>query len=87
MTDHYENHSPSLVSPATGGANVAPSDDADLAQVTRAFYVGRGGDLSLRLVSGSQVVLAGVVGGTLLPLRAERVLATGTTAADIVALW
>ena len=85
--DRYENHSPSLVSPATDGANVAPSDGADLAQVTRALYVGQGGDLSLRLASGSEVVLAGVVGGTLLPVRAERVRATGTTAAGIVALW
>ena len=85
--DRYENHSNSLVSPATGGANVAPSDAADLAQVTRALYVGRGGDLSLRLASGSEVVLTGVVGGTLLPVRAERVRATGTTAAGIVALW
>ena len=52
--DRYENHSPSLVSPATDGANVAPSDGADLAQVTRALYVGQGGDLSLRLASGSE---------------------------------
>ncbi len=85
--DPYKDYSPSLVSPAAGGAGVAPSDDGDLAQVTRALYVGRGGDLSLRLASGSEVVLAGVVGGTLLPLRVERVLATGTTAEGIVALW
>ena len=85
--DRYEDHFPSLVSPATDGANVAPSDDADLAQVTRALYVGRGGDLSLRLASGGEVALAGVPGGALLPLRAARVLATGTTAGGIVALW
>lgn len=85
--DRYQDHSQSLVSPAIGGAAVTPSDGADLPQVARALYVGQGGDLRLRLASGDEVTLAAVPGGALLPLRARRVLAAGTTAASIVALW
>lgn len=85
--DRYEDHTSSLVSPATAGVAVLPSDTADLAQTSRALYVGQGGDLSLVLASGSAVTLLAVPSGALLPLRARRVHATGTTAAGVVALW
>ena len=85
--DRYEDFTPSLVSPAEDGATVVPSDGADLPQVTRALYVGQGGTLAVQLASGAQVALSGVPGGALLPLRARRVRATGTTASGIVALW
>lgn len=85
--DRYEDHASSLVSPAADGVAVTPSDTADLAQTSRALYVGQGGDLSLVLASGRAVTLQGVPAGALLPLRARRVQATGTTAAAVVALW
>ena len=85
--DRFENYANSLVSPACDGAEVAPSDGADLTQITRAIYVGEGGDLSLIFASGTPVTLRAVPGGTVLPLRATRVRATGTTATAIVALW
>ena len=85
--DRYEDFARSLIAPAEDGAAVTPADGADLAQVTRAIYVGQGGSVSVQLASGAQVALAGVPAGTLLPLRARRVRATGTTASGIVALW
>ena len=85
--DRYEDHASSLVSPATGGGAVTPSNTADLAQTSRALYVGQGGDLSLVLASGSSVTLQAVPTGALLPLRTRPVLATGTTASGVVALW
>ena len=85
--DFFEDYNTGLAAPAEGGAEVTPDDGADLAHVSRALYVGTGGSLRLTLKSGAVVTLAGVVSGTILPLRACRVWAGGTTAADIVALW
>ena len=87
MADFFENHVPGLSAPAADGAAVTPSDMADLPVTSRAIWVGAGGDLSVELAEGGVVVLPGVPGGVLLPLRARGVRATGTTAGGLVALW
>ena len=56
-------------------------------QVTRALYVGGGGDVAVRMRGGEAAVFTGVPGGTLLPVRVSRVLASGTTASGILGLW
>jgi hypothetical protein len=38
-------------------------------------------------MSGATTLFTGILAGTLLPVRATRVKATGTTATNIVALW
>lgn len=63
---------------------VVPSDTAAI--MATALYVGTGGNLVVEVVGGKQVTFAGVPGGTTLWLRARKVRATGTTAANIVAL-
>jgi hypothetical protein len=55
--------------------------------VTRALYVGGGGNLAVRLQDGTELTLANMPAGTLLPIRVTRILATGTTATEIVGLW
>lgn len=70
----------------TFGAAVTPSDSADLSDVTRGIYVGGAGDLTVAM-SGTNVTISGVTSGTFLPIRATRVLATGTTATKITAFW
>lgn len=87
MADIFEDHTLGLTSPAVSGASVVPNDSLPLTQVTRALYVGTGGDLAVELSSGMQVTLNAVSGGAIQPLRVRRVLATGTTAGGIVALW
>lgn len=87
MADIFEDHTLGLTSPAVSGASVTPSDSLPLSQVTRALYVGTAGDLAVELASGAQVTLAGVGGGAIQPLRVRRILATGTTASNLVALW
>ncbi|QQR35429.1 hypothetical protein JI749_13850 [Devosia oryziradicis] len=86
MPDQFSSHAPGLESPAAHGFAITPSDGADLADVTRAIYVGGSGSLSLTLLSGANVTLTGVAGGTLLPLRARAIKATGTTATSLVGL-
>lgn len=74
--------------PAVQLAAVTPSDTVDLSQVARALWVGTAGSVAV-IASGdsSAVTLAGVNGGTLLPIRVKRVLSTGTTAGSIVAVY
>ena len=86
MSDRFANHSSSLVSPAHDGFTVVPDDGLDLPETTRALYVGVGGDLCLVLAGGTEVVFANVAAGTVLPLRAARVKASGTTAGAMVGL-
>lgn len=89
--DAFERYTPGLDAPATGAAAVTPSDSADLAARPRAIYVGTGGDLAVTMLdatgAAANVVLPDVPDGALLPIRPTRVLAAGTTASGLVALW
>lgn len=85
MADIFSGHSNGLSSPAAQAATVTPNDGADLPTASRALYVGTAGNLSVVTVGGSTVTLVGASGW--MPVRAARVLATGTTASDIVAVW
>jgi hypothetical protein len=87
MTDTFKTFARSLTSPPENAAEIVPDDAADLPHVTRALYVGTGGDVALRMAGGAEVILRGVAGGSLIPLRVDRVRATGTTAAGLVGLW
>ena len=86
MNDTFRKHTRSLTSPPEHGAAIVPGD-ADLGHVTRALYVGGGGDVAVRLQDGTELVLANVPTGTLIPIRVTRVLATDTSATQIVGLW
>jgi hypothetical protein len=85
MADFFAKHTRSLTSPPEHAVAVTPADQ-DLAQVTRAVYVGVAGDLAVRMQDGGSVTFLGVPAGTLLPLRVSRVL-PATTAGGIVGLW
>lgn len=74
-----------LESPANNAGAVTPSDSVSLGFVSRALYIGTQGDLKVRTVGGDDVTFVGVQG--ILPVRVTHVLATGTDASDIVALW
>jgi hypothetical protein len=86
MSDSYSTHGTGLESPASHAFYVTPSDTADVAATTRAIYVGTGGDLAVTMLSGATITLHNLPGACLLPLRASRVLAPGTTAAQLVGL-
>lgn len=87
MIDEFSKYSRSLVSPPESAAPITPGDASDISHVTRALYVGQGGDLRVAMLGGETVTFANVPPGTLMPLRVTRVLATGTTASAILGLW
>ena len=68
--------------PALGSYVVTPSDDADLPEAIRAVTIGTAGTLAWRGTDGESYVTATLPPGTY-ALGADRILATGTTAADI----
>jgi len=83
----FANFADSPLAPALDCFEVTPSDGKDLPMVTKALYVGTGGDVVLRAAkSGTDVTFRNVPSGYILDVRTLAVRATGTTAADIVGL-
>lgn len=74
-----------LSAPVSSVAAVVPNDSTDLAYVTRALYVGVSGNVSC-VVGGTTVTFKNVPVGVL-PVRASRVMATSTTAQEMIAMW
>lgn len=83
MTDTFQSYTSSLESPAEYHYPITPNDSQDLPVRPRALRVGGQGSLVVRDVDGTDVTYA-VQAGEVLSLRAVRILATGTTASDIV---
>ena len=71
--------------PASGAAAVTPSDSTELN--CRALYVGTSGNVVVQMPNrDTAITFFGVLGGTILPVSARRVMAA-TTASNIVALY
>lgn len=86
MDDQFKSNTVGLSAPIIGAFSVSPNDSQDLAQMTRALYVGVTGDLSVVMKSGEAVTLVNVQAGTMLPFRLQRINQTGTSAQDLVGL-
>ncbi len=87
MIDAFERYSDNPSAPAAQCFSIIPDDEDGLTHATKAIYVGTAGDLAIVPLRGSQVVtFRNVPAGGLLDVRAKAVMATGTTAADLVAL-
>lgn len=74
-------------SPAEGGYAITKSDTTVLEPPTRAVWVGGAGDLAVRYFDQSTDTLKSVPAGTLLPIRVDKVLSTGTTATNISGMY
>ena len=65
---------------------VTPSDVTTFSS-PQAIYVGTGGDVALRLIGNSDVATyKNVPSGSWLPVEADKVMSTNTTATDILML-
>ena len=64
---------------------VTPSDTTNLSKVS-VLYIGSSGDVTVNTAGGELVTFAGFQAGGILPVRVIRVLATGTTATNILSL-
>ncbi|MFM2345355.1 MAG: hypothetical protein RL654_108 [Pseudomonadota bacterium] len=85
MADPFLSVQPGLTSPAESWAAVVPSDAVDLPVRPRMLYVGTAGAVACVAVDGSSAVFNLVQGWH--AMRPVRILATGTTAAGLIACW
>ncbi len=86
MEDEFGQFGTGLTTPATASEVVTPDDATNLAYATRGLYVGQGGDIRVTMLSGDVVTLRNIQPGIIYPIRVVQVLATGTTATDVVGL-
>lgn len=85
--DKFSDYPTTLTAPAREADIITPHDTTDLAVLPRAIYVGQSGDISVRFSGGQTVLFVNAQAGSFLPVRASGVNATGTTAANLIALW
>lgn len=77
----------SAMAPALECFAITPDDTAILPSLTKAIYVGTGGDIVLRSARGeADVTFRNIPSGYILDVRVAAIRATGTTADDIVGL-
>jgi hypothetical protein len=88
MADPFDNCCNDLSAPARKALAVTPNDTDPLVNVPKALYVGTGGDIAMRGIDGDvDQAWKNVPSGVILPIRAQYIRATGTTATDILALY
>lgn len=88
MADAFSNVADAVASPSRRAVVITPHDSNELADIPKALYVGTAGNITMRGVDGSSDQLwKNVPAGALIPFRARFVRATGTTAADLLALY
>ncbi len=85
MPDRYAGSGDDLLAPASQAAAVVPSNTVALPFASKRLWVGGAGNVAVTTVGGSTVTYTGVPAGAYLNVRAQLVLATGTTATNIVA--
>lgn len=77
-------HADYIAAPAQDCVAIVPSDTSNLFPLIRSIYVGGAGNITLVTLGGTTVTFVGVLVGTILPVCAQQVRATGTTATNLV---
>lgn len=72
--------------PAAFASAIVPADGTNLSSPTRGIYVGVTGNLTVRMFRGQNTITFLNVPVGILPIQVDRVLATGTTATQLIAL-
>lgn len=84
--DKFKTFARGMNAPASDAFDIVPDDGQDLPFVTRGLYVGGTGNVRLVTLEGSTTTFKNLSAGTVLPVSASRVLATGTTVSDLIGL-
>ncbi|MBX9730275.1 MAG: hypothetical protein K2X59_03015 [Sphingomonas sp.] len=88
MADAFSAAADQVSAPARRALAVTPHDSNPLTDIPKALFIGTGGSITMRGVDGAaDQFWKNVPSGALLPFRAQFIRATGTSAADILALY
>lgn len=72
--------------PATELVAVTKSDSTELTDAARLIYTGTGGDIAVQTTGGTTVTFKNVpAGGTIGPFFVKKVMATNTSASELIA--
>lgn len=77
----------SFSDPAYDNFNLTPSDSTVFKFTLRGIYVGTSGDVTVVSAGGDTATWKAVPQGMIIPVRATKVMATGTTATNLVGLY
>ena len=87
MIDTFARSGDAVYAPGTRSFPIVPDDDDTLPILPKAVYVGTGGDVALRgQEDDAPLIWRNVPSGALIPFRSALVLATGTTASDLIGI-
>ena len=84
MADKFEELRREATAPARDGRVIVPDDGNDLEYVARSIHVGTAGIVNVVSVEGTTLPFKMTDGGVI-TMEVSRVLATGTTATDLIA--
>lgn len=85
--DAFQSNTDTPSAPARSCEAIVPDDVMDLPFLTKAIYVGEGGDIVLRSADSlADTLFRNVPSGAILDIRVRAIRHTGTTAAAIVGL-
>ncbi len=76
----------SEIQPARSAVDIVPNNDASFTR-TRGLYIGTTGDIRIVMAKGATVTFVAITAGIIHPLSVVQVLATGTTATNIIGLF
>ena len=79
------NYAQTATGPADFGFEITPSDSEDLAMITRSVFAAGAGVIKWHNAGGQEQHTT-VVDGERVPIKARRILATGTTATGLEGL-
>ena len=86
MADKFQYRNAELHSPGDVFYSIVPSDTIEIPLRPRAIVVGTSGNLAVVDGLGVTTIIPNLVAGIFHPIRPVRILATGTTASNIVGI-
>lgn len=83
--EYYASYGPGLQDPFDDSVEADISvGDHTFAIIPKALWIGGSGDLKYVTARGTTVTRVNIVGGTSLPVRAQKIIKVGTTCTDIL---
>ena len=86
-TDNFADQPITIIYSARNLEAVTPDDSTELANVSRALWVGGGGAITVLTATDQVILISGIAAGTLLPIQIKRVNSTNTDATLMVSLY
>jgi len=85
--DRLETKNVKSIDPARFALAVTPDDNNLLEYTSRSLYIGNEGDIEVMMSGMNNTIIFKNVPVGILPIQVNQVMASGTTASNIISLW